>query len=596
MKDIESTYHTLLNGNKQRLKKERKRDNSFVIIRGIFFLGIVAFMIIGYLQELAFLYLYLLPLILIFLILIKKHYRIRNDITYLQNLITINTKGLQRLSGHWVNFSNKGERFIDSDHPYTSDLNIFGHGSLYQYLNATTFYLGEQELASLLSEESNVREIKLRQEAVKDLAARFDWRQGFEATGMNTDKKNHIIKVLLAWVDEKRIIKNTNNLYILWLVPIITAVMLILMAFGYVPSYLPLIFIMLQFFILIIIQTKTFKVLKGTENASCILDQFAETLKMIEQETLQAPLLKDIQRRLYVNGKTASQQVKSLSKITGLLSFRYYILYWVFNALTFSDLYTIIKLNKWKSKSGKYLNDWLKVIAQLEALSSLAILAHDNPNWVFPEVSDDKPYFKATSLGHPLIKKEDRVANDVHLSSTGTILVITGSNMSGKSTLLRTVGINLTLAYAGAPVCARSINCPLMNIYTSMRIQDSLEQNISAFYAELNRIKLIIEAAKNGKPLIFMIDEIFKGTNSQDRILGAKTIIKNLTEYNAIGFVTTHDLELSILEKEFPDKIKNYNFNDEIINNEITFNYKLEKGVSKTTNAIALMKMVGIIE
>jgi DNA mismatch repair ATPase MutS len=252
----------------------------------------------------------------------------------------------------------------------------------------------------------------------------------------------------------------------------------------------------------------------------------------------------------------------------------------------------MIALDKWKREYGENVEKWLKVIGEFEALSSLALINFDYPERCFPKFNDDDLVLRAKGIYHPLLPGSP-VTNDVQLGRNHRILLITGSNMSGKSTLLRTLGINLVLAYAGAPVSAESFNCSLMNIYTCMRISDNLEKNISSFYAEILRIKKIVKAVTSGETIFFLLDEIFKGTNSIDRHLGAETLIDRLSRKNALGLVSTHDLELGSIEDQ-NNNVKNYHFQEYYKNDDIHFDYKLKPGVSTTRNAVYLMKMAGI--
>jgi DNA mismatch repair ATPase MutS len=254
----------------------------------------------------------------------------------------------------------------------------------------------------------------------------------------------------------------------------------------------------------------------------------------------------------------------------------------------------MIAMEKWKKQSGRNLRNLVTVIGRFEEICSLAIIHYDNPDWCFPQFTDSKQNLAAVKMGHPLLAFDVRVCNDLILKGSGNVLLITGSNMSGKSTLLRTVGVNLALAYAGCSVCAGSFSCSIMNIYTAMRVNDNLEKSISSFYAELLRIKTIIQAAGRSDTILFLLDEIFKGTNSIDRHTGAGVVIKKLSKMGAVGLVSTHDLELSELESEKNFDIENYHFSESYANNQIIFDYKLRTGVSKTTNAIYLMRMVGI--
>jgi DNA mismatch repair ATPase MutS len=249
-------------------------------------------------------------------------------------------------------------------------------------------------------------------------------------------------------------------------------------------------------------------------------------------------------------------------------------------------------MEKWKKKYGSSLKEWLNTIGELEALNSLSVIAYDNDTWTMPEVKENMEVLKAKSMGHPLLG-DNGVRNDVTMERPTSIILITGSNMSGKSTLLRTIGINIVLSYLGAPVCAEQFSCSIMNIYTCMRIGDNLEKSISSFYAEILRIKMIVQAAKEGEKVFFLLDEIFKGTNSIDRHTGAKVLIKQLGECNSAGLVSTHDLELGEMEKEY-NKIKNYHFQEHYVDGELKFDYKLKRGISTTRNALYIIKMAGI--
>ena len=262
------------------------------------------------------------------------------------------------------------------------------------------------------------------------------------------------------------------------------------------------------------------------------------------------------------------------------------------NILTLWDYQCLINLQRFKKASGASLKSWLEVIGEMEALNSLSTIAYEHSDWAMPKFQDGSPIFKAKSLGHPLLGAS-RVYNDIHIEKSQNVLLITGSNMSGKSTLLRTTGINLVLAYAGAPVCAESFYCSIMDIYTCMRTSDNLEKNISSFYAELLRIKKLVTATENKTPIFFLLDEIFKGTNSIDRHTGAKVLVSKLSNENALGFVSTHDLELGEIENT-NKKVKNYHLKEYYKDDKLYFDYKLRTGVSTTRNALYLMKMAGL--
>ena len=316
-------------------------------------------------------------------------------------------------------------------------------------------------------------------------------------------------------------------------------------------------------------------------------------LEVFEKEGFKSPYMKKL-LGLLVNrkGSTSYLQIKKLDKINESVANRSYILYILFDIIFLLDYQFMFSLERWREESGKHLKVWFDTIGEVEALSSLSLIRYDNPDWCFPSIEDTACTFLAESMGHPLLGNSC-VVNNLRFPLPSKILLITGSNMSGKSTFLRTAGVNLVLAYAGAPVYAKKFSCSIMDIYTSMRIKDDLEKNISSFYAELLRIKSVVEAVHKGRPIFFLLDEIFKGTNSIDRHTGGKILINKLSAEKVLGLVSTHDLELGELEEE-NSKVKNYHFQEHYKNNEIFFDYRLYPGVSTTRNAIFLMKMAGI--
>jgi DNA mismatch repair ATPase MutS len=312
-----------------------------------------------------------------------------------------------------------------------------------------------------------------------------------------------------------------------------------------------------------------------------------------EQQNFRSEYLKTLKSRLVNNkGLTACQQINKLSKIIDAIDNRSNAFFFIINLLTLWDYQFILVLENWKKTSGASLEKWFEAIGEVEALCSLSVLKHDNPEWAEPEFSEGSLCYEAKELGHPLLSKT-RVTNDLQLRNNASVMLITGSNMSGKSTLLRTAGINLVLAYAGVPVCAKSYRCSLMQIRSCMRTTDNLEQNTSSFYAELLRIREIIQASERGEKLFFLLDEIFKGTNSFDRHTGAEAVINKLSKSTALGLVSTHDLELGELEHK-NGNVRNYHFREFYKDDKIYFDYKLRTGVSTTRNASYLMKMAGI--
>jgi DNA mismatch repair ATPase MutS len=316
-------------------------------------------------------------------------------------------------------------------------------------------------------------------------------------------------------------------------------------------------------------------------------------LSLITEKDFESDYLKQLKNNLIISkDKNAAKSIKKLSNIYDKVSDRKNMLFIIVNILLLWDYQCMIGFEKWRVSSGKNLEMWLDVIGQFEALNSISNIIYDNPQWAIPSISDGDFIIKADGLGHPLIG-DKRVCNNITINNKKNILLITGSNMSGKSTFLRTVGINLILCYIGAPVCAKKFECSMMKIYTCMRTSDNLDNNISSFYAEILRIKGIVESVKANKKVFFLLDELFKGTNSIDRHDGAKALIKQLGSQGASGLISTHDLELCDLQNEY-SRIKNYHFQEYYINNELKFDYKIREGASTTRNALYLIKLAGI--
>ena len=526
------------------------------------------------------------------LLLLHDHYF--NKKKYAIVLHKINEDSLKRINGEWNTFTDDGAEFLDDSHNYTQDLDIFGHGSLFQFINTAITYLGRLKLRGfLIAPARSQEEIYKRQEVVQELSQKLHWRQLYLAEGM-LESTMQDPGALLLWANSiEKIYRNPLIIWAFRLVPTITIIIGILTFTNPEPQYYSLIAaLVIQYVILKINSNQRGHILGIASKFFENIKAYYRMLGLLEQEEYNSRHLHDLKNKLKSHGLTAGEQIHKLEKIAEAMANRHNQFYIFFNILFLLDYQFVFALERWKEKSGSNLHVWLDIIGEFEALSSLAVLAHDYPEWTTPEISEDRPGFTAEAMGHPLLMKSG-VANDLEFGLPENILLITGSNMSGKSTLLRTVGINLVLAYAGGNVCAKTFKCSIMDIYTCMRVNDNLEKNISSFYAELLRIKTIVKAVEEGKTIFFLLDEIFKGTNSIDRHTGAKVLIKKLSKAKLLGLVSTHDLELGDLEKE-SNKIKNYHFQEYYENNEIRFDYKLRPGVSTTRNAAYLMKMAGI--
>ena len=525
------------------------------------------------------------------------HKRVLIKVNQLSFIHQINKDSLKRLKGEWKSFEDYGQDFRDESHSYANDLDVFGQGSLFQWITTAKTFVGRHKLRALLADAPKGQEnILARQEAIKELAGNLSWRQRFLAEGMLSSEKAQDPASLIKWSNLSYDFYRTTLAKVVFRsIPFITVVIIILFfTLKTVPFYWPVLAIISQALILFIYGKNRSLALRTVNGYSTNINAYKNMLKSFESKRFKSEYLKKLQQDLTGRQKiSAFKQVEKLEKLVDAISDRNNAMFFLINIVLLWDYQCMMALEQWKLKSGRHLERWVDIVGEMEALSSLAIIQHDNPNWVMPQFKGGEPTFIAKDMGHPLIA-DGRVYNDINVDQGSKVLLITGSNMSGKSTYLRTAGINLVLAYAGAPVCASYFHCSPMSIYTCMRVSDNLEKNISSFYAELLRVKLVVAASKKEEQIFFLLDEIFKGTNSQDRHLGAKILIKKLTDEGAIGMVSTHDLELGELEKESNRKIKNYHFKEYYVNGKISFDYKLRSGISTTRNALYLMRMVGV--
>ncbi len=530
-----------------------------------------------------------------FFILVYQHHKIKRALQRTTFLKEINERHLGRLDGQWRQFTEVGEEFLEEDHPYSKDLDIFGQGSLFQWINSCHTVAGKRRLAQLFTEKTPPRKMVLeRQKTIMELSSRRWWRQRLQLEGklIQDEPKGDD---LVQWATEKNHFYGRRGIQLLIkALPITTILSWILTLGGVISMKAPVALLFVHFILLNINIANKNRNLALAYHFKNRIKVYGKILQHFENSSFGSGHLQELKKRLR-NEKsiTALGQLAQLERLTDRIANRSNMAFFPINLITLWDYQCVVALEKWKQRSGAYIQDWLEVIGEVEALSSLATIPYDYPQWAIPEIMKEASIFSAKDLGHPLLTN-NQVSNDVSIDGHTQVLLITGSNMSGKSTLLRTVGINLVLAYSGAPICGKALQCSGMRIYSCMRVSDNLEKNISSFYAELIRIRQIVEAAKEQGQVLFLLDEIFKGTNSQDRHMGAKLLIKQLCQCNGLGLVSTHDLELAVLEQESSGTVKNYHFQESYQNNEIHFDYRLRPGVSTTRNALYLMKIAGV--
>ena len=525
--------------------------------------------------------------------LVVKYETTENRKKRLIQLAEINELESRCLDGDFSGFKT-GEEYIERDHPYSYDLDIFGKASLYQYICRTTSRPACDMLAGYLKQAAESEQITRRQEAIAELKPLIEWRQELITPGYLNNDSGNDPESMLQWLKSEDIFpKSVSEKIFILTLSTLTAASVALTIAG-----LPAAVMAPAFAINFVFYFSRFKRIsrlhEQVSHSSDLLKSYSETIRHIEKESFSAVRLAGLQSS-FSGTIPASQLVRKLSKLVSRLDWRLnMIVSMPLNILFFSDIHFCLALEKWKREHAAKIPLWFSAMAEFEVMSSFANMAFNNPGWVFPKIVPGFFVFRAENMGHPLIPEKSRVNNDFTSEGNSKAIVITGSNMSGKSTFLRTCGINTVLAFAGAPVCASSFTLSYARLHTSMRISDSLEESISSFYAELRRLKAIISEAERDPDAFLLLDEILRGTNSDDRYAGSVALIKQLTGIGTVAMVATHDLRLAGMEKELPGKIENYHFDVKVSGEELFFDYRLTPGICSSFNASLLMKKMGI--
>ncbi|MCE6988021.1 MutS-related protein [Dyadobacter sp. CY323] len=604
-------YQDRIEGYKQTISQSAKRLKELSFFRLIVFVfSIAIILVMASEKQLVIVLLVSTVCILVFSLLLKEYNKVDYSKKDAEFLREINENELLKQQNKLAGFPT-GQDFIERDHAYVSDLDIFGTHALFQQINRATTESGEALLAEWLSEPATKTVILERQKSIQELAPKLDWRQAFQASGMHSKNAKSNYNKLISWIEEPVVLlpESTKNLSISILLAILSTSAAVYFVYGlivlldafsikYIIPLVITLFINSRF--LKRLQPIAEQIIESTQHNIQTLGGYESLIITIESETFQSNILKEQQSVFSKNAYSASGEIKKLKRILEIFQQKgtkrtvgSNAFYSIFNSLWIFDVYLIILTEKWKSKNGLLVRQWASAVSEFEVLSSLAGFTYSNPAFTFPEILDEPYTIEFESLGHPLIASGKRITNDFKLNGRGHIAMITGSNMAGKSTFLRTIGMNLVLALTGAPCCAKSGRVSQMKVFTSMRTQDNLEEGVSSFYAELKKIEQLLKLIESGEAIFFLLDEMFKGTNSQDRYKGGVSLIKQLSELNAFGIISTHDLELAKLAGNHMI-VDNLSFNSEIRGEEMIFNYKLTQGICKDFNASELMRKSGI--
>ena len=530
-------------------------------------------------------------------ILVKIHNRFFIRKEWLETQARIIQEELQALSGDYSSFED-GKEYVNPEHPYSFDLDIFGRRSLFQSINRTCTFFGKVRLAEWLQNHLHEKtSIEKRQEMIREISEHTLFREQFRVAGLVHHGQSSDGEKIQAWSQSPAQYLHAGWVKaFIWGVPVINSLLLITSLAGWTSfSWLGLsfgIFLVLSFGIIkraTYIQETYGKQLKS-------LNGYARLIALAKAEEWKSAGMQELMERFNLNGQSPVQALQQLSKELDRLDLRNnQFLYVLLEGSIFFQLQEIVRIERWKVRYGQHISEWLETVGELDALCSLGTFAYNHPQYTYPELTEKPFCFLATQMGHPLMPASQCVKNDATIPSRPFFLIITGANMAGKSTYLRTIGVNYLLACIGAPVCCERLKLYPNQLITSLRTSDSLSDNESYFFAELKRLKRIIDLLNQGQQLFIILDEILKGTNSMDKQKGSFDLIRQFMQLKANGIIATHDLLLGSLIKQFPEEIRNYCFEADIKENELTFSYKLREGVAQNMNACFLMKKMGII-
>jgi DNA mismatch repair ATPase MutS len=585
-----STYQQRVDLFSSELSAQQKVINRISILRLLTALAVSLFVYLSFQDTL-----YLFALLVAvggFILLVRTHTKLFRQKVIKENLLKINKAELAAMKGDFT-AQPVGAEFVNTQHYYSYDLDIFGEGSLFQFVNRASTFSGKQTLAArLTSPLSSAEEIEKQQKAIAELGVKLDFRQLLQAVGMDSNETKESKQQLAEWLRQPSLFASALfwKVFLLAL-PVSAIAVVIASVFFSALKPFAVVLVLLQWSVIGFYFKRVSLFHDYVSRKRNVLDQYSDLLRIINSEKFESSKLKDLSTITH----QAEAKIARLAGLVRALDARLnFMTNLVVNSLLMYDLQCVYRLEKWKEENARALESWLKAISEMEMLNSFSTYAYNHPDYAYATIQKSLS-ITATGMGHPLIADDVCVTNDVAIGNPAKALIITGANMAGKSTFLRTLGINLVLALNGAPVFAKQFACSIVGLRTGMRTADSLKDHQSYFYAELNRLHSITEELREQKPLLILLDEILKGTNSTDKQAGSIALVKQLVSYPCLSIIATHDLALGELENQFPDQVKNYHFEPTIENDELSFDYTLKRGIAEKMNATFLMKKMGII-
>jgi len=538
--------------------------------------------------------LFFIPLVLTvaFIWLIRLHGKLFDEKITLENLVKINGAEVDAFAGNYSS-QPEGTEYINPRHHYSHDLDLFGEGSIFQFINRGNTFYGKQLLANrLMFPLFSAASIEENQQAIRELSTKVDFRQRIQAIGMEVKDSKTDREQLISWLAQPAILYSKKLFrYLLIVIPVLTIGLITASFFFSACKPFAIVLALAQWSLLGFYMKRINVFHDYVSRKKNILDQYVQLLRAVNTENFSTAQLIRISNSTH---QAASKMEELASLIRALDARLNFMTNLVINSLLMYDMQCVYRLEKWKEQNAGVMESWLDAISETEMLNSFGTYAFNHVDYAFASVHALLS-ISAENMAHPLLVEHERVSNSFDIGKPGSILIITGANMAGKSTFLRTLGVNIVLALNGAPVCATQFTCPIIGLRTGMRTADSLKDHQSYFYAELNRLKAITEELQQNTPLLILLDEILKGTNSTDKQAGSIALVKQLLLHPCLAIVATHDLVLGELEKQFPVQIKNYHFEPTIENDQLSFDYKLKEGIAEKMNATFLMKKMGII-
>jgi len=534
------------------------------------------------------------------------HSRVLRARELAERAVAFYERGLARVEDRWSGSGDQGDRFENPNHVYAADLDLFGAGSLFQLLSIARTRMGEDTLAEWLLAPARLEKIRERHAAVEELRDQLDLREDLAVLGEDVGVGVRP-EALAKWAE------SPNRMKPLWIRPL-APVLAVLAVAGVViwarwgVATPLLVIVVIEAVITYSLKKALEEILHGTEHAFRDLDLLSGVLGRVEAHKFQAPPLQALQRELLSGGVrvplagsslTGSAAIARLRTLVDLINSRDNIAVRIIDAPLMYSVQVAFAAERWRQAHGSALRRWIDVVGQIEALLSLATYSYEHPADTIPEFAEGAAFFEAEGLGHPLVPAAACVRNHVNICGETRVLLVSGSNMSGKSTLLRAVGMNVVLAMAGAPVRAKRLRLTPLQVGASIRVNDSLQEGSSRFYAEITRLRQIVDLASGDlasgdAPLLFLLDELLQGTNSKDRRIGAEGIVRALVTRGAIGLVSTHDLALTDIGEAIEGRLHNVHFQDELADGKMTFDYQLRDGVVTKSNGLELMRSIGL--